>query len=65
GVDAVHTASMPAGAVRAATLRAPQRPSIYVAPLDRRQAFAWWEYESTEKRRFALEALMREMFARR
>jgi hypothetical protein len=36
---------------------------IFVAPLERVTAIAWWEFESDAKRRYALEVLMRKMFA--
>jgi hypothetical protein len=38
--------------------------SVYVAPVERVHAIAWWQYESEAKRCYALELLMRSLFAK-
>jgi hypothetical protein len=39
------------------------RTRQFVAPIERVTAIAWWEFESEMKRRYALEVLMRKLFA--
>jgi hypothetical protein len=47
-----------------ASVAAPMRGGVrFIAPLTRRTAIWWWEFESEVKRRLALELLMRRMFA--
>ncbi|MGL4233376.1 MAG: hypothetical protein ACRCWJ_18560 [Casimicrobium sp.] len=59
----VVAAATTVGKTRAFAMKARRPTSIYVAPVDRRNSFAWWEYENELKRRLALEMLMRDMFA--
>lgn len=63
----VGTALRTARAVRAVALPDAEGVAarrVYVAPVERVYAIAWWQYESEAKRCYALELLMRSMFSK-